>query len=101
MVNWLNYHHLQYFWAVAREGSVVKASEFLHVTPATISIQLRDLEKSLGVELFRKSGRGLALTEMGRRGSGLCGRHLFLGSRTSRYDQRSARGWADGSSGRH
>ncbi len=64
-MNWLNYHHLQYFWVVAREGSVARASEVLHVTPATISIQLRDLEKSLGVELFQKSGRGLALTEMG------------------------------------
>jgi LysR family transcriptional activator of nhaA len=64
-LNWLNYHHLQYFWAVSQEGSVAKASEKLHVTPATISIQLRDLEKSLGVKLFRKSGRGLALTEMG------------------------------------
>jgi LysR family transcriptional activator of nhaA len=64
-VNWLNYHHLQYFWVVSREGSVARASEVLHVTPATISIQLRDLENALGVELFRKSGRGLALTEMG------------------------------------
>jgi LysR family transcriptional activator of nhaA len=64
-VNWLNYHHLQYFWAVSQEGSVAKASEKLHVTPATISIQLRDLEKSLGIKLFRKAGRGLALTEMG------------------------------------
>ena len=62
-MNWLNYHHLQYFWVVSREGSVARASEVLHVTPATISIQLRDLEKSLGVDLFRKSGRGLALTE--------------------------------------
>jgi LysR family transcriptional activator of nhaA len=44
---------------------VAKASEKLHVTPATISIQLRDLEKQLGVKLFRKAGRGLALTEMG------------------------------------
>ena len=64
-MNWLNYHHLQYFWAVSQEGSVAKASEKLHVTPATISIQLRDLEKSLGVKLFRRAGRGLALTEMG------------------------------------
>jgi len=64
-MNWLNYHHLQYFWVVSREGSVARASELLHVTPATISIQLRDLEKTLGVELFRKSGRGLALTDMG------------------------------------
>lgn len=64
-MNWLNYHHLQYFWVVSREGSVVRASEVLHVTPATISIQLRELEKSVGTDLFRKSGRGLALTEMG------------------------------------
>ncbi len=64
-MSWLNYHHLQYFWAVSREGTVAKASEKLHVTPATISIQLRDLEKQLGVKLFRKAGRGLALTEMG------------------------------------
>lgn len=64
-MNWLNYHHLQYFWIVAREGSVARASEVLHVTPATISIQLRELEKSLGIALFRKSGRGLALTDMG------------------------------------
>lgn len=63
---WLNYHHLQYFWTVSQEGSVAKASEKLHVTPATISIQLKDLEKSLGVALFRKSGRGLVLTEMGQ-----------------------------------
>lgn len=64
-MSWLNYHHLQYFWTVSTEGSVAKASEKLHVTPATISIQLRDLEKQLGVKLFRKAGRGLALTEMG------------------------------------
>ena len=64
-MDWLNYHHLQYFWVVAQEGSVANASEKLHVTPSTISIQLRDLEKSLGVKLFRKEGRGLALTEMG------------------------------------
>lgn len=64
-MKWLNYHHLQYFWMVAREGTVAKASEKLHVTPATISIQLRDLEKSLGVKLFRKAGRGLALTDTG------------------------------------
>lgn len=64
-MNWLNYHHLQYFWIVSREGSVARASEILHVTPATISIQLKELESSLGVELFRKAGRGLALTEMG------------------------------------
>lgn len=64
-MEWLNYHHLLYFWTVAREGSVRRASELLHVTPSTLSIQIRELEQSLGVRLFRKSGRGLALTETG------------------------------------
>ncbi len=64
-MDWLNYHHLHYFWVVAREGSVRRASELLHLTPATISIQLRDLERSLGAKLFQKSGRGLALTPSG------------------------------------
>lgn len=64
-MDWLNYHHLRYFWVVAHEGSVSRASEILHVTPATVSIQVRDLENALGVRLFRKSGRSLALTETG------------------------------------
>lgn len=64
-MDWLNYHHLLYFWVVAHEGSVSRAGEVLHVTPATVSIQIRELERSLGVQLFRKSGRGLALTDMG------------------------------------
>jgi LysR family transcriptional regulator, transcriptional activator of nhaA len=64
-VDWLNYHHLQYFWVVAHEGSVSRASEVLHVTPATVSIQVRELERALGVKLLRKSGRGIALTETG------------------------------------
>ncbi len=64
-MDWLNYHHLLNFWLVAREGTVQRASELLHVTPASVSIQIRQLERSLGVKLFRKQGRGLALTEMG------------------------------------
>ena len=65
-MEWLNYHHLLYFWVVAREGSIVKASGVLNLTPPTISGQLAALEESLGEKLFEKSGRGLALTEMGR-----------------------------------
>ncbi len=64
-MEWLNYHHLLNFWMVAREGSVQRASEMLHVTPATISIQIHQLERSLGVKLFEKQGRGLVLTELG------------------------------------
>ena len=61
----LNFHHLRYFWMVAREGSVRRAAERLHVSQPTVSAQVRALEDSLGVKLFRKSGRGLALTEAG------------------------------------
>ena len=65
-MTWLNYHHLLYFWTVAREGSVVKAAESLRLTQPTISGQVRMLEESLGERLFERSGRRLVLTEMGR-----------------------------------
>jgi len=61
----LNYNHLQYFWAVARQGSIVKAAESLHLTPQTISGQLKLLEESIGQALFDRVGRGLVLTETG------------------------------------
>jgi len=63
----LNFKHLRYFWMVAKTGSIVRASEQLDLSPQSISGQLGDLENSLGVQLFRKVGRGLELTEMGRR----------------------------------
>jgi len=62
----LNYKHLHYFWVVAKEGSIARASEKLHLTPQTISGQLTLLENYLGVVLFEKSGRNLAITESGR-----------------------------------
>lgn len=65
-MDWLNYHHLLYFWTVAREGSIARASEKLRLAQPTISGQLRSLEESLGHKLFQKEGRGLALTEFGR-----------------------------------
>jgi LysR family transcriptional activator of nhaA len=65
-MDWLNYHHLLYFWTVAREGSIAKAGEKLRLAQPTISGQLRALEESLGHKLFTKQGRGLALTEFGR-----------------------------------
>lgn len=66
-MHWLNYHHLLHFWTVAREGSIQAASEASGVTPASISVQLRQLERALGVALLEKKGRGLALTDMGRK----------------------------------
>ncbi|WP_430462832.1 transcriptional activator NhaR [Thalassolituus sp. LLYu03] len=62
----LNYKHLQYFHAVAEEGSVFAAARRLNVTPQTISGQLRLLEDQLGNQLFAKAGRGLELTDAGR-----------------------------------
>lgn len=63
----LNYKHLRYFWVVAKTGSIAKAAEQLYLTPQSISGQLTEFANSLGVELFRKSGRNLELTEAGRR----------------------------------
>lgn len=65
-MEWLNYHHLLYFWVVAREGSVAKACKQLHLAQPTISGQIRALEKSLKTALFERSGRNLVLTETGR-----------------------------------
>ena len=63
----LNYKHLRYFWMVAKSGAIARAGEQLHLTPQAISGQLRELEAALGVELFRRAGRGLEVTDAGRR----------------------------------
>ncbi len=65
-MEFLNYHHLMYFAAVAREGSVQKAAQTLHRSQPTVSCQVRLLEKMLGEKLFQKQGRRLVLSEMGR-----------------------------------
>lgn len=65
-MEWLNYHHLLYFWAVARYGSVVRASAELNLAEPTISGQVHRLEEVLGVKLFDRVGRGLVLTDAGR-----------------------------------
>ena len=62
----VNYKHLHYFWVVAKEGSIARASEKLHLTPQTISGQLSLLENHLGISLFSRVGRNLELTETGR-----------------------------------
>lgn len=62
----LNYHHLRYFWLVAREGSVTSAAAAADVGQPVVSAQLRRLERHLGVKLLEKSGRGVRLTEAGR-----------------------------------
>lgn len=64
-MEWLNYHHLLYFWLVAREGGVAKAATKLRLSHPTVSTQIKALESALGEELFAKQGRRLVLTEMG------------------------------------
>lgn len=63
----MNYHHLRYFWVVAKEGGLRKAAEKLHVSQPTISAQIASLEGVLEEKLFRRGGRALALTEAGHR----------------------------------
>lgn len=65
-MEWLNYHHLNYFWTVARAGSVSRASEQLRLTQATVSAQLKSLEQALGEKLFHRVGRHLVLTDTGK-----------------------------------
>ena len=62
----LNYHHLLYFWAVAKEGSLRRASEVLHVSQPSISAQLKQLEESLEAPLFTRTTRRLILTDIGQ-----------------------------------
>jgi LysR family transcriptional activator of nhaA len=62
----LNYHHLRYFWMIANENNLTRAAERLHVSQSALSIQLRQLEESLGQNLFIREGKRLQLTEAGR-----------------------------------
>ena len=62
----LNYRHLHYFWVVTKEGGFARAAERLDMAVQTISAQVRELEKSLGHQLLKPAGRGVALTEAGQ-----------------------------------
>ncbi len=65
-MEWLNYHHLHYFWVVGREGTIARASGVLGRSQPTISAQIHELEESLGEKLFSRAGRRLVLTDVGR-----------------------------------
>jgi LysR family transcriptional activator of nhaA len=80
----LNFHHLRYFWAVAREGSLRRASEKLRVSQPSICSQVQVLEGALGQELFRTSGRSLVLTEFGQMVFGYAEEIFALGSEVLR-----------------
>lgn len=62
----LNYHHLQYFWAVAKDGSLTRTAQRLHVSQSALSAQIRQLEDRIGQPLFLREGRRLLMTEAGK-----------------------------------
>jgi len=66
-VEFLNYHHLRYFWVAAKEGGLTRAAEKLRVSQPSICTQIQSLEHALGEKLFRRTPRGLALTEAGQK----------------------------------
>lgn len=76
----MNFKHLYYFWVTARAGGVMRAGEQLHITPQTLSEQIKLLEESLGRRLFRKNGRQLVLTEEGHTALGYADEIFALGS---------------------
>lgn len=76
----MNFKHLHYFWATAKAGGIMRAGEQLHITPQTLSGQIKLLEERLGCALFRKSGRRLELTEEGRTALGYADQIFGLGA---------------------
>lgn len=65
-MDWLNYHHLLYFWMVAKEGSISRAAQQLHLAQPTLSSQIKKLEQSIGSELFERTGRSMVLNDTGQ-----------------------------------
>jgi len=65
-MEWLNYHHLLYFWMVAREGGLAPAGKVLRLSQSALSGQIKRLEDVLGQSLFERRGRKLEMTETGR-----------------------------------
>jgi LysR family transcriptional regulator, transcriptional activator of nhaA len=76
----MNFKHLHYFWATAKAGGIMRAGEQLHITPQTLSGQIKLLEERLGCALFSKSGRRLELTEEGRVALGYADQIFGLGA---------------------
>ena len=79
----MNYKHLHYFWAVAKAGGIVRAAQQLHISPQTLSGQIKLLEGRLGCALLRKQGRGVELTDEGRVALGYADQIFALGAELS------------------
>lgn len=65
-MEWLNYHHLYYFWLVSKEESITRAAKILRLSQPSVSSQIKSLERSLNVDLFNRVGKRLVLTDQGR-----------------------------------
>jgi len=78
-MDWLNYHHLLYFWVTAREGSITRAARRLNLSPSTVSSQVKALEGAFGHALLERRGRGLVLTDAGRTTMEYCDEIFSLG----------------------
>jgi LysR family transcriptional activator of nhaA len=78
-MEWLNYHHLHYFWVITQEGSLSRAASRLKLTHSTLSFQLKVLESFFGHDLFERRGRRLLLTEFGSEVAQYCGDIFRLG----------------------
>ena len=78
-MEWLNYHHLFYFWRVVRLGTITAACRELRLAPPTISAQLRSLEDQLGEKLLERKGRTLVPTDVGRMAYGYAEQIFGLG----------------------
>jgi LysR family transcriptional activator of nhaA len=76
----VNFKHLHYFWVAAHAGGIARAGEQLHISPQTLSGQIKLLEEALGKKLFRKNGRTLELTDVGRLTLGYADEIFSLGS---------------------
>lgn len=85
----LNYHHLRYFWTVAKEGSLRRASDKLKVSQPSMSTQIKLLEAALGEPLFRPSGRSMALTEFGQHVYGYAEEIFSIGSEILRMTKQA------------
>lgn len=66
-MEWLNYHHLFYFWTTVKAGTITAAAEELHLTRPTVASQIRELETAFGQPVFQKQGRGLVMTDFGKK----------------------------------
>lgn len=79
-MEWLNFHHLFYFWRIARHGSLSRAAEELRLSHSTLSAQLGTLEEFFGQKLFDRRGRTLVLTPFGEQSASYCDDIFRLGS---------------------